>query len=274
MILRKIKVLLIYIKTFKELPFGENRFKLNWQLQLRKTSAHRQLDYILSDKLLVRNYVAMEIGYEYLIPLQDVVASINYLKLESYSFPIVIKSTDGSGVNIIARQLSDVTIDKLDRLERSLKKRYYQKSNELQYSKIHPRILVESCLLQTDGKLPTDFKFHCFNGSVKFIFCSIDREGKNYRKIYNRYWQLMPVSWSRIENYDKFDGEEISKPLCLARMIEIAEQFARRSKYCRIDLYCVDERIFFGEYTHYHGGGLEWIRPEEFNQLWGAMLLD
>ena len=272
-LIKRVKVFLIYIKTFREIPIGRNKHKLSWQMQKLKINKHKPLDYILCDKYLVRDFIKLKLGNEFLIPLLGAYDSIKQINFDSLDYPVVIKNSHSSGGVLILREQSDIDHDKLMILEKCLNKNYFKISNEEQYKHIKPRIIIEKCILK-ENKLPDDFKFHCFNGEVLFVYCSIDREGSNYRKVYNKFWEPIELTWSRKNQESKFDGKHIEKPNNLHKMIKVAEYLANRSKYCRIDLYSIDNNIYFGEYTHYHGGGLEFIKPEKYNHLFGACLLD
>ena len=51
----------------------------------------------------------------------------------------------------------------------------------------------------------------------------------------------------------------------------MAERLAADFAFARIDLYNVDGRIYFGEITHYPGGGLVRLRPRAFDRALGEL---
>lgn len=55
-------------------------------------------------------------------------------------------------------------------------------------------------------------------------------------------------------------------------MIEIAEKLSANLPFVRIDLYYVDGRIYFGEYTFFPGNGIEEFNPEEWDLRLGKMI--
>ena len=55
-------------------------------------------------------------------------------------------------------------------------------------------------------------------------------------------------------------------------MIEIAEKLSRGFKHVRIDLYNVDGKIYFGEYTFTSCNGNEIILPYEYNVKLGNLI--
>ena len=52
-------------------------------------------------------------------------------------------------------------------------------------------------------------------------------------------------------------------------MKEIAAKLSKGMKFVRIDLYELDGRIYFGEYTFFHGGGFRLSEPEEWERRMG-----
>ena len=57
-------------------------------------------------------------------------------------------------------------------------------------------------------------------------------------------------------------------------MKEIAERLARyvNNPFVRIDLYDINGRIYFGEFTFYPGGGLEAFQPLEWDYTLGSWI--
>ena len=122
------------------------------------------------------------------------------------------------------------------------------------------------------GQIPNDYKFHCFNGIVEFIYVSVDREGNNYRKIYYPDWTLAPFTWTKRGKENKFKGPDVRKPDNLDHMIKLSEKLSKGFKYIRVDLYSDDNGIFFGELTMHQGSGVEPILPRKFDLYYGEKI--
>jgi hypothetical protein len=54
-------------------------------------------------------------------------------------------------------------------------------------------------------------------------------------------------------------------------MTRIAKQLARGFDYIRVDLYLIGQKIYFGEITPFHRGGMSRISPDEWDLKLGAM---
>ncbi len=52
-------------------------------------------------------------------------------------------------------------------------------------------------------------------------------------------------------------------------MIEVVEKIAKYFYYIRVDLYVLDNKIYFGELTFSHGGGIEKFFPDKWDEFYG-----
>ena len=67
----------------------------------------------------------------------------------------------------------------------------------------------------------------------------------------------------------------IEKPKKLQEMLDVVKKISNslnNPKYLRVDLYVINQRIYFGEVTFYHGSGMEKFDPEEWDYKLGQML--
>ena len=62
-----------------------------------------------------------------------------------------------------------------------------------------------------------------------------------------------------------------ARPAGYDRMLEIAAALGKEFDFVRVDLYDVDGHVYFGELTHYPGGGLVRIRPRAFDRALGDL---
>lgn len=221
-----------------------------------------------SDKHSVRDYVR-ENGYEeILIPQVGLYNNAKEIPFEDFNEEVILKCTSGSGENFIFSPTS--TTDKkliIKRMNYTLKQNPYWYSREWNYKNIDQKITVEKIIRDTNGKLPLDYKFMCFNGEPKLLFLDIGLIDENNiynhnypRNIYDMDFNLMPFKETR-NNY----LGEIKKPENWDKMIEIARKLSQPFPFCRVDLYNLDGKIYFGEITFYHGGGCNDIQPEKWD---------
>ena len=263
-------------KIFGVLPNLENPKTFNEKINWLKLNDRTQLHTICADKYAVRNYVKEKIGEEFLIPL--VFQSYNVSDVIPSNFPeyaFIIKTNHDSSGGIIVKDKYTVSWRKINEaLKKLLKKNYYYASKEWQYKNIKPCILAEKLLVSSDGDIPFDYKFHCFHGQVEIIQVDIDRYTNHKRNLYNVTWELLPFTWSIWKNNMPLwtNRKEIKRPKMLDEMIIAAQRLSTDFKYVRIDLYELNNTIYFGEMTFHHGGGLEIIHPREWDTILGNKL--
>lgn len=230
-----------------------------------------------SDKDAVRDYVK-ECGLEDIL-LEQVGIYDNAKEISFEDFngmgEIIFKCTHGSGENYI---LSPEKKNNLKTFRRrfnfALKQNAYWFSREWNYKNVKRRIVAEKVVRDKNGKLPLDYKFMCFDGEPKLLFLDLGLytddliyNEKYPRNIYDMDFQLLPV-WETRPNYEG----QVDKPENFERMVEIARTLSKPFPHCRVDLYNLDGKIYFGEITFYHGGGCNDVQPEEWDLKIGSWI--
>ena len=220
--------------------------KLIWLSYNSDTSKWSQL----ADKYEVRKYIKDRGLEEYLIPILGI-----YDKPEDINFSIlpdnfVIKSTNGSGQIIIVDNKEKKKPEVLRKTIKGwFKKPYGLSSGEPHYLKVPPRIIIEEFIRMSDGTIPIDYKFYCFNGKVDscLVLSGRDIESDSYNINLKN-----PFSWEEIPDAIEkpyLSKTSLGKPENLDKMIEIASLLSKDFKFVRVDLYNVNGKIYFGELT-------------------------
>ena len=204
---------------------------------------------ILTDKLLVRDYVADRLGSDVLIPLLGVYESAEEVDFDSMKTGIVIKTNHGSGPSHYEMFPSDKTEDEIRRkFSTALSKAYYgTKWGEFQYNGIEPKLLIEE-RIGSESKSPEDYKFHMWDAGRNnkwFLQVNIDRGSKLKLNVYDQNFQLMDVQKTGLPNAEFVLPERNH----LDSMFQMARKLADGHPYVRVDLYLVEEKIYFGELT-------------------------
>ena len=223
-----------------------------------------------SDKHLAREYVK-DCGYEdILLPQVDVFDNADQIDFDKYTFPVVLKCNKDSGGLVFydPAKKSEFDVRRSRRLlNKALKEKYYLISREWNYKNIPPKIVVEKVVRDQAGNLPRDYRFFCFDGVPKVLMMDIgvvDEDGHHVyaypRNLYDMDFKKLPFRFGR----DSYNGP-VEKPINFERMKEIAAQLSKPFPMCRVDLYNIDGKIYFGELTFYHGGCCQEITPEEWD---------
>ena len=245
--------------------------KLNWM----KLYVRDPLQKIAADKFAVRAHVAAKVGEQFLIPLIRKCDRAEEIRFAELPAAFVLKTNHGSGQNWIVRDKAREDERKVVRQFREwLATNHYAASREWPYKGMPPAVVIEELLLDENGRIPSDFKFHCFGGKVATIQVDLDREIAHRRNFYDLDWQLQPFIWTEWAG-DKPawpNGRAVARPAALAEMVRVAETLAADSPYARIDLFYCDGKVYFGEITFYHGGAFELFDPPEFDRFFGDKL--
>jgi hypothetical protein len=233
-----------------------------------KLNDRSKLHTICADKLLVRDYVAEQIGEKYLIPLlysTKKTSEITPKKLPD--FPVIIKTNHDSGSTFIINNKKEYDWQNLrNKLQNSLNNNFYYAGREWPYKHIPPRIIIEKLITQKDDSIPNDYKFYCSNGVVHYIQIEIDRGGSGHsRNIYDLNWNLLDIN----RGISASNNPE-PRPKRLTEMISLCEKLSAPFLFARVDLYYVDdELIYFGEITFTPAGGLTPFEPNKWDKIFG-----
>jgi len=222
-----------------------------------------------ADKYLVRDYVEKKIGSKYLIQL--VFETNNYQDIKKSNFPdypVIIKTTHDSGGIFIVNDRNNINFFKIRKsLKQRFSKNHYKISREWEYKNIEPRIIVEKLLKDdSENNQLNDYKIHCFHGTPKFIQTIFDRGEETKEDWYDTDWNLLDVYYFSPEK------KYVKKPKILNELLKVAKELAQDFPYVRVDLYIVNNKIYFGELTFRPYGGFMKFIPESFDQKLGNYL--
>lgn len=268
----------------------ENPQTFNEKLQWLKLYDRKPEYTMMVDKYKVREYIKEKLGEEYLIPLLGVWDKAEDIDFDKLPNQFVLKCTHDSGGLCICRDKNTFDVKQCkDYLDNRLTHNYYKLWREWPYKNVVPKIIAEQYIDVTQnsplkcGDIISveelqckqgllDYKFMCFSGRVQALFLDIgvvkgsSKHAENYyRNVYDREFNLLPVKETR-ENYPL----KIKMPDNFNQMVEIAEKLSSGMPHVRVDLYNVKGRIFFGEFTFFHGSGLSnFFIPKEWDKIFG-----
>lgn len=245
--------------------------KINWlKIYDRNDKYH-----LLVDKLRVKSIVSNLIGEEYVIPtIAGGYTKFSEIDREQLPNKFVLKCNHDAASVIVCTDKSMFDWNYAEyKLNWCMAHDYYHWENkQWAYKDIQKCFFVEQYIEDENMHDLPDFKFYCFNGRVKCIFVGRERFSNKDGVLVNLYdsdWNRMPFE----HNHENFDGD-IPKPKNLKKMIELAEKLARfvGNPYIRVDMYNVNGKIYFGEYTFYHAGGFGYFNPPEWDDILGSWI--
>ena len=222
----------IYVKLYYRMRVGRkldvnNPKTLNEKLQWLKFNYRFPLQSVVSDKLLVREYVKQKIGEQYLIPLLGKWKKYEDIDFNQLPNKFVLKCNHDSGGLVVCtdKDKLNYSIAK-NKIEKSLNSNFFYIGREHQYRNIKPMILCEK-FISDNGKVPMDYKIYCFNGEPDVILVCKDRFAGNTHRakyyFYDHKWKFIPLN----KGDDNISNPEIPCPKNLDEMIEIAKELSK-----------------------------------------------
>ena len=195
----------------------------------------------------VREYVKKRGFCDKLVPIYGVFDRFEDINFDELPNSFVMKCSHASGFNYICKSKAEINIPELKKkFTKWLKTNYGKKTVELHYSPIKPQIIIEKFMIGEDGKLPTEYKIHVFNGKARSMYI-VTARGEDIRYT-NFYIDWTPFDGSQFNGWKKAD-HEIKKPDHWNDMVEMAEILAKPFPFVRMDLYNIDGKIYFSEMT-------------------------
>lgn len=221
------------------------------------------------DKYEVKKYVSKIIGEEYIIPTFGVWDCFDDIEFDQLPNEFVLKCTHDSGGIVIVkdRQTLDISSAK-KRLNKFLKRKYYNLGREWPYKYVKPRIIAEKYMTDESGYELKDYKIYNFNGEPRMIQVDYDRFVSHKRNIYTPTWEYMDVSIK----YPTDKNRVIKRPERLDEMLRLARLLSKDYPHLRTDFYSINEKVYFGELTFYPESGFAKFYPEVFEYEVGSWM--
>ncbi len=247
-------------KTFNE--------KLQWlKLYDRKPEYTKKVD-----KFEAKVVAEAAIGEKYIIPTIGVWDRFEDIDFSSLPERFVLKTTNGGGGGGVVICRNKNSMDRAAaaaRLNVSLRSSIYRHLREWPYKDVKPRILAEKFMVDESGEL-RDYKFYCFNGEPKVFLVASERFSghRTYFDYFDMEGHHLPFTQGGMNN-----PVTPSLPSTFEEMKRVAGKLSQGLPHVRIDLYSVNGRVYFGEYTFFDSSGFEKFTPQEWDEIFGEWLI-
>lgn len=256
----------LFYQTFGYIPDLTHPVTFNEKVLYKLIFDRRPILGVFADKYAVRKYVRSKLGSECRLPelygAFDSIADISSAKLPDQ---FVVKPSHASGLVRIFRRGDPRTDDHLRYLARDwLAFNFYARHKEWAYSLVPPMILFEELLLDSND-IPPDYKFLCYHGEPIFVDVHIGRYKRHFASFYDMKWKQVPGTCGGVPNIP----EPLPKPRRFEQMRECAKALASETDFVRVDLYNVNDEVYFGELTNYPSAGLDRFQPQSLDTIFG-----
>ena len=268
-----------YLKIRYRLKFNKklnlkNPQTFNEKLQWLKLYDRKPIYSLLVDKYEVKDYVSKRIGEEYVVPLYGVWDKFEDIDFNTLPNQFVLKTTHDCGGVVVCKDKDSFDKEKARNfLEGHLKQEYFYYSREWPYKNVKPRIIAEKYMKDSKDQKEeglTDYKFFCFDGEPKVMFIATDRAKENEETKFDFY--DMEFNHLPFTNGHPNSDKVIEKPNQFELMKELCKKLSKDLPHVRVDFYESEGKIYFGELTLYHWGGMVPFNPEEWDYRLGSWI--
>ena len=209
---------------------------------------------LMADKYAVRKEIDRILGPGHLVPLLGAWENPEDIDFDSLPKSFVLKTNNGCGTNIFVHDKNEINRDSLvAKFKKDLTFPYPELTGQPHYRLIKPMVIAEALMDQGKGeKSLRDYKIHCVNGEPVTLYIFSNRDEVNHfdfnMKAYTADWRELPHHATPDDVKD--NPEAPDKPAWLDDMLDMARKLSANEEYVRVDFYCIDGKIYFGEMTY------------------------
>lgn len=240
---------ILYYDAFHKWINWENPQDLNEKINWLAFNTDTTLWSKCSDKYRVREYIKEKGCEELLTKLYGKYEDADKINFESLPDKFVLKPNHGYGNVYIVKNKSQINSKEIiTQLQNAINTPWGYETAEPHYTRIKPCIIAEELLESNDKYGLIDYKIWCFNGTPYYIFTCSNRNLITHQANFN----FFDAQWNNLDNYlSPANRNQISipKPKQLNRMLEYAKILSEPFAQVRVDLYEVNNKIYFGELT-------------------------
>lgn len=265
-----------YLYKLHRWPDFEHPKDINEKINWIKFYGDTSLWPLLADKYRVREYVKNCDLEDCLVPLIGKWDTVDEIDWDNLPQQFVMKCNNGSGDVVVCKDKSTIDIEKTKKhFHDSLQEKLSIVSGEPHYAEIKPCIIAEQLLDAStqpcNSSSLVDYKIWVFNGKPMFTWCTWNREKYHANvALYDMNWNFHP-EWSVWTSHYLKPENLIPKPKCFDRLMEIAGKLGKGQPVARVDMYVVNDKVYFGEITMTSQGGYQDFYTKEFLDKMGGL---
>jgi hypothetical protein len=271
-------------KSIGYYPNLKNPRSFNEKILWKKIYDRNPLLPIVADKYRVRQYLKEVLGdkeaEKILIPLHYVADKPESIPFEDLKGEYVVKPNHASGKIILAEVIDgqkrykiiegenkkSILTDSKDSRDEIIKvcqkwlsMPYGFQTHQWAYQPIKRKIVIEKLLRDNGGKIPADYRFTIFHGNCYAITVWYDRFIDLKMCRYTPEWEYISAKGGIKQ------ADYVKKPKNLKAMKGFAKKLGKPFDFVRVDLYLVDNNIYFGELTNYSASGKIAFHPVSYD---------
>ncbi len=247
----------------------ENPRTFNEKLQWLKLYDRKPVYTKMADKYEVKDYLKPIMGKEHIIPLIGAWEHFEDIDVDSLPNQFVLKTNCGSGNVFVCRDKQKFDFASAKKIESALKRNYFFNSREWPYKDIKPLIFAEQYMQDGETKNLNVYKIFCFDGRPEIIQTIQNDKTKDETIDY------FDTNWNKLLLKQNFPNSEapLKKPETLGTMLDLASKCSKGFPFLRVDLYEINKRVYFSEFTFYSDSGFAAFNPPEWDRILGDKIV-
>lgn len=234
----------------------------NEKLQWLKLNDRRPVYTQMVDKHEAKAFIAEKIGDAYVVPTLGVWDRFDDIDFEQLPDRFVLKCTHDSGGIVICRDKSKLDIARArKKIEKSMGRNYYYVGREWPYKNVKPRIIAEEFLEDAGDSELRDYKFFTFGGVPRVVYITQGRAAAGRTTA-----DFFDMDFNHLDMKMDHDHAPIPPhpPKNFEQMKELAAVLSQGIPQLRVDFYEVNGRVYVGELTFFHCGGMVSVKPDSW----------
>lgn len=244
----------VYLCRFRKKINWKNPQTFNEKLQWLKLYNHRNIYTIMADKYAVKQHVEKILGGGgYVVPCYGYWTNAGDIDFDKLPNQFALKCNHNSGRGrCICKNKSELDIERVRKnIQKGLDENYYLPGREKQYRDIPKKIIAEKYLNDGTGDELRDYKFWCFDGVPKYMYCT-NKGTKIYENFYDMEFNPVYIN----HGYPRL-SPELEKPEEFDLMKKLAIKLSMGIPFVRVDFFIVNHHVYFSEFTFFDWGGLK-----------------
>jgi len=189
---------------------------------------------------------------------------------------VAVKANHAAGTNIFVTHGQPDYARIVKKADRWMTQWHHRRHGEWGYRDVPRLLFIEEKLALGGGDLPTDIKVHAFSGGVSHIWVADKLSGRS--RTYSADLTPLAVRDLKHPKDEQVLPDSPATQALIRQALDLASRLLGGLDYARIDFMVAGNRLYFGEYTFYPGGGhdrgLDQALAERAGQLWDLRASD
>jgi len=147
------------------------------------------------------------------------------------------------------------------KINQHISENYFLLGREWPYKNVVPRIMAEKYMEDISSEILIVYKFFCFGGKPEIVqVISNDKSELECIDYFDLEWNVLNIRQSFPNSIQK-----PCKPGRFEEMIRISKKLSKNHPFIRVDLYEINDTVFFSEFTFYSDAGFARFEPMDWD---------